>query len=196
MNYAQQYQLLVETRKQMDRKFFTGCGLEQHHIIPKSLGGTNKKDNIVVLTPREHCIAHILLAKMYTGEAKAKMCFALIALSRFRNKNRALISSKEYEKLRKAHYAVMMDPDYRALRSANAAKQWTPERRAAVAEKTKQQWQNDSRKRDFYSSDEWKQRQSKNTTRRWKDPEYRKARSEQAYKQWEDGGSLRRFFKE
>jgi hypothetical protein len=37
---------------------------EKHHIIPKSLGGSNKKDNLVRLTAREHFICHWLLTKM------------------------------------------------------------------------------------------------------------------------------------
>jgi hypothetical protein len=37
---------------------------EQHHIIPKSLGGSNNKDNLVKLTAREHFICHWLLTKM------------------------------------------------------------------------------------------------------------------------------------
>ena len=36
---------------------------EKHHIIPKSLGGSNGKDNLVVLTGREHYICHYLLMK-------------------------------------------------------------------------------------------------------------------------------------
>jgi len=191
MDYAKQYQLLVTTRKQMNRKFFTGCGFERHHIIPKSLGGTNDKSNIVVLTPREHCLAHMLLAKMYTGEARGKMCYALIALVKLRNKNRSAITTKEYERLRKAHYHAMLDPDYRTLRSANTAKQWTPERRAAVAEKTRLQWQTDNKKKDFYASQEWRDRQRSNTKRRWQDPEYQRARSVQASEQWSENGSLR-----
>ena len=191
MDYLKHYNLLVETRKKLERKFITGCGYEKHHIVPKSLGGANTKENIVVFTPREHCLAHMILAKMYSGEAKAKMCYALIALAKLRNKNRQALTTKEYDRIRKAHYAALMDPDYRALRSANTAKQWTPERRASVAEKTKQQWQENSKKREFYSSEEWKQRQSKNTARRWQDAEYKQARSDQAKKQWAEGGTLR-----
>jgi len=37
---------------------------ERHHIIPKSLGGNNKNDNLVRLTPREHFVCHRLLTKM------------------------------------------------------------------------------------------------------------------------------------
>ena len=37
---------------------------EKHHIIPKSLGGSNTKDNLVNLTARQHFICHWLLTKM------------------------------------------------------------------------------------------------------------------------------------
>lgn len=39
---------------------------EKHHIIPKSLGGSNKKENLVQLTIKEHRLCHILLTKMVT----------------------------------------------------------------------------------------------------------------------------------
>lgn len=38
---------------------------EKHHIIPRSLGGTNQASNLVLLTAREHFICHILLTKMF-----------------------------------------------------------------------------------------------------------------------------------
>ena len=37
---------------------------EEHHITPKSLGGSDSKDNLVRLTAREHYLAHYLLMKM------------------------------------------------------------------------------------------------------------------------------------
>lgn len=40
---------------------------EKHHITPKSLGGSNKNENLVFLTGREHFVAHMLLAKIYGG---------------------------------------------------------------------------------------------------------------------------------
>jgi hypothetical protein len=54
--------------------------LEKHHIIPKSLGGPNSKDNLVKLTAREHFICHWLLTKMTTGQNKMKMCMALVSM--------------------------------------------------------------------------------------------------------------------
>lgn len=38
---------------------------EKHHIIPSSIGGSNNKENIVVLSFRQHYIAHLLLFKHY-----------------------------------------------------------------------------------------------------------------------------------
>ena len=185
MDYSTIYNQLVNSRRALNRKFTTGCGYEKHHIVPKALGGTNSKDNIVVFTPREHCLAHMLLARMYTGVAKGKMCYALIALAKLRNKNRSAITSREYDRLRKAHYAAMMDPDYRALRSANTAKQWTPERRAAVAEKTRQQWANGP-KRESFASDAYRSKKSQQMKDRWQDPEYQKEVSERVTAQWQD----------
>ena len=49
---------------------------EKHHIIPKSLGGTNIATNLVKLTPKEHYICHLLLTKMVEGAARQKMWYA------------------------------------------------------------------------------------------------------------------------
>jgi hypothetical protein len=54
---------------------------EKHHIIPKSLGGDNSKDNLVELTYREHFIRHMLLTKMTIGDDKRKMVCALWAMT-------------------------------------------------------------------------------------------------------------------
>lgn len=60
---------------------------ESHHIIPKSMGGTNDKYNLVKLTAREHFICHLLLVKFVTGTFKRNMAFALNAMSNLSNKN-------------------------------------------------------------------------------------------------------------
>jgi hypothetical protein len=40
---------------------------ERHHIIPKSMGGSDDESNLVDLTAREHFIAHNCLARIYGG---------------------------------------------------------------------------------------------------------------------------------
>lgn len=58
MNYEKIYNQLIERARQ--RTFVDGY-TEIHHIIPKSEGGTDEKDNLVELTGREHFVAHKLL---------------------------------------------------------------------------------------------------------------------------------------
>lgn len=65
MNHTKHYELLINKAK--NRTKLDGFYYEKHHIIPKSFGGSNKNDNIVYLTGREHFVAHMLLAKIYGG---------------------------------------------------------------------------------------------------------------------------------
>jgi 5-methylcytosine-specific restriction endonuclease McrA len=68
MNYQKLYDQLIERAKL--RVLDGYC--EKHHIVPKSLGGSNNKENIVSLTAREHFLAHWLLFKIYQCPAMAK----------------------------------------------------------------------------------------------------------------------------
>jgi hypothetical protein len=78
---------------------------EKHHIIPKSLGGSNKKENLINLTAREHFICHLLLIRMYTGANRNKMIHASWAMATLENKHqeRYKISSKIYKLLREQY---------------------------------------------------------------------------------------------
>ena len=60
-----------------------GAYYEVHHILPKSLGGSNDKTNLVMLTAREHFICHWLLVKIYPkgSNARDKMLIALWRMS-------------------------------------------------------------------------------------------------------------------
>jgi len=44
-----------------------GIYTEQHHIVPKSLGGSNDSSNLVELPARAHFLAHFMLWRMYKG---------------------------------------------------------------------------------------------------------------------------------
>lgn len=94
------YMELMDSRKRMDRKRETfRSTLHSHHIIPKSMGGSNKKENLVLLTPREHYIAHMMLTKMTTGKHYRGMIFAAM---RFFGKNATeSYSSRMYEYINK-----------------------------------------------------------------------------------------------
>lgn len=76
--------------------------IEKHHILPKSLGGSNNNSNLVKLTGREHFICHVLLTKMTSGLDKKKMLHAVWCFIRSsKNQQRIKISSRQYEKIRK-----------------------------------------------------------------------------------------------
>lgn len=70
--YSKWYFKLVETRQNRQATEY----VEKHHIIPRSLGGTDHPDNLINLTAKEHFVAHLLLTKMYSGQYKYKMNFA------------------------------------------------------------------------------------------------------------------------
>jgi hypothetical protein len=59
--YLKWYNELCLSRKNMDRKKSCGIYYESHHITPKWMGGDNSERNLVLLTAREHYIAHYLL---------------------------------------------------------------------------------------------------------------------------------------
>ena len=63
MNYKKHYDLLIERSKIRQSIGY----VEIHHVIPKCIGGTNDKSNLVKLTPEEHYLAHQLLVKIYPG---------------------------------------------------------------------------------------------------------------------------------
>lgn len=76
--------------------------IEKHHVLPKSVGGSDAKDNLVHLTPREHFVAHRLLLKCTSGKTKRSMSLALsLFMTRCGNHKRE-VSSRQYQIARAA----------------------------------------------------------------------------------------------
>lgn len=98
MNYSKIYYNIINRALSRDNLPIA----EIHHIVPKSIGGSNKKNNLVRLTPKEHFVCHLLLSKMYTGKEKQKMVYALWAIMNLCNnhQHRKKIKGKLYESLR------------------------------------------------------------------------------------------------
>ena len=97
MDYNKLYQRFIESRPA--RKKVSGDGLETHHILPRSLGGLDTADNRVVLTAREHFIAHRLLHKFATGMDKSRMAFALKRMAHDPRRNYRF-TSRQYEQVK------------------------------------------------------------------------------------------------
>lgn len=76
---------------------------ENHHIIPRSLGGTDHVSNIVNLSAREHFICHVLLTKFTTSDNKYKMLYAANMMSQIARdyQQRFRPNSRLYEIIKK-----------------------------------------------------------------------------------------------
>ena len=108
MDYRKIYCLLVysakanETYRKQQRKL--GAYFETHHVLPKSLNGTNNDDNLVMLTGREHFICHWLLVKMFPigTDARIKMVNALWMMMNEGKYHRhgRYVNARAYEALR------------------------------------------------------------------------------------------------
>lgn len=98
MNYEKIYNSLIDKRiKEKSKEDYT----ETHHILPKSMGGDNTISNLVVLSAREHFIAHYLLWKIYKTK---EMGFALHAMRM--SKGLKKLNARQYELLRLAFSKV------------------------------------------------------------------------------------------
>lgn len=102
MEYTSIYRSLVQRAKLETIKGLRNTGyFEKHHILPKSIGGNNEKENLVKFTAKEHFIAHLLLTRIYPkgSTERNKMIFALWRMAN--GKHKFKLCSRIYESLRK-----------------------------------------------------------------------------------------------
>jgi hypothetical protein len=98
MNHQKVYQSIIENAKSLNRIKFKKTNkyyiyYEKHHIIPKCLGGNNDKENLVLLTAREHYICHKLLTYMYRDNKSLVYAFHRMTFDKISNRK---ISSRDY----------------------------------------------------------------------------------------------------
>lgn len=75
MNYHKIYQNIIDKAISLNRSKKESTYYENHHIIPRCIGGNDDKDNLVLLTAKEHFISHLLLVKIYPDNNKLKFAF-------------------------------------------------------------------------------------------------------------------------
>jgi hypothetical protein len=93
MNYQKIYNQIIKRAVTENRKKGSGVYYELHHIIPKCMGGNNDKDNLVLLTAREHFIVHKLLCEIYPNEDKLVYAYWRLC----NGKNKSIVSSHDYD---------------------------------------------------------------------------------------------------
>jgi len=109
MDYKRHYDNLMQTRLNIKdcriKEKKRGCYFEGHHIIPKCKGGAGNSNrpknnsNIVLLTAREHFIAHWLLWRIY-GDRQMALAFHKMLSST--NNTKRITCSRGYEEAREA----------------------------------------------------------------------------------------------
>jgi hypothetical protein len=109
MDYQKQYDNLIKSRfilkDQRYQEKKEGIYYEGHHILPKAKGGGGtssrglKHHNIVLLTAREHFLAHWLLWRIHRDRSSALSFHKMLSTNK--NQNR-IISSRGYEEARLA----------------------------------------------------------------------------------------------
>jgi hypothetical protein len=155
MNYSKHYTTLIERAKGriMIEDF------ELHHILPRCLGGSDSKENLVKLTPEEHFVAHQLLVNIYPN--KKGLVYACIKMignpyGRRSNKLYGWLRRKHSEEMR----SKMLGNSYAAGRIQTAEERKT--RSDALKEYYKNNKRTDEHKRknveSFKLSDKVKSR--------------------------------------
>lgn len=119
---------------------------ETHHIIPKSLGGSNSKENLIFLSAREHFICHWLLTKMVENvKHKYQMwnAFSCMLYRENGNQERYKVNSKIFENIKKEgskiksiKFSGKNNPRYGIKGEAHPSygKEWTTEHRKNASE--------------------------------------------------------------
>ena len=114
---------------------------EQHHVIPKSLGGNNKKENLVKLTGREHFICHWLLTKMVSDTKQKYQMWNAFSCMLYREnsgQDRYKVSSRKFElikeegaKIKSIKFSGKNNPMFgkRGNLNPNFGRLWTDEHR-------------------------------------------------------------------
>ncbi|AGR47680.2 MobE homing endonuclease [Sinorhizobium phage phiM7] len=108
--YTRWYFEIVDSAKSKNRNKSGEDYFESHHIIPKSLGGNNSKENRVLLTAREHFIVHWLLTKMVDDKSlRFKMACALNRMTQSNSATKRNLSSRKFELARRIFAREMSD---------------------------------------------------------------------------------------
>lgn len=114
---------------------------EVHHIVPRSLGGSDDADNLIRLTARQHYIAHWMLARALGGSA-ARAFFMMSNFGKYGQVNSTTyqIARKEYadrvsEQLKACpNVPVFTDAHREKLRQAKIGRRLSEETKRRVGE--------------------------------------------------------------
>lgn len=163
MNYVKIYNSIIDralcrdwySKRKKSGKNHTDYYTETHHIVPKCLGGLNSKDNLAVLTAKEHFIAHYLLTKIYNDDSIILAFMIMCNRTEGKNSNnyqeqkvkfRSITSNRmkiesnkpeRKERARKLCIERNTNPDFKL----QLKESMTEDRRKKISEKSKKMWE-------------------------------------------------------
>lgn len=109
VRYVQRYDKFINAMKH--RAFDDELYSEKHHIVPRCMNGSNDESNLIKLYPREHYIAHMLLALAYPTNFKLISAFIQMAHKNTKKVNGLLqdrvYTSRMYHKLKVDFYDIL-----------------------------------------------------------------------------------------
>jgi hypothetical protein len=122
MNYKKIYEEIILKAKH--RESIEGY-TERHHVVPRSLGGSNDTTNLVTLTAREHFICHYLLTKCYKPKTNNyyKMLNAFIIMKCGHTKQYRYFNSYLYESA-KTKYSNYMKKAQKGKKNSQYGSMW------------------------------------------------------------------------
>lgn len=116
MNYQNLYDKIIKKYKKLNLTKKDNRYLERHHIIPKSMGGTNDAENLVNLTGKAHFICHLLLSKIKYDNPKIhqKMVYAFHLMIHMNSPgqdrpDKSKLTSRIYNNVRKEYKEIISE---------------------------------------------------------------------------------------
>jgi hypothetical protein len=197
MNFLAKYNQIIESRP--TRLKIPNDGYEKHHILPTSMGGKDTENNLVILTPREHYICHLLLSKFTKGKDRIKMVNAVRRMagrcsksyeafrkgwmkvvskqsldrwadSEFKNKMKLIHKNRNHNRIKEMNMARWSKPE-----ASNEFKQWWKKNRKKMANSHQKAWLDPVKRKNRLDA----------IRKAARDPKLAQLRSERTKKGWE-----------
>lgn len=121
MTYSEFIENILNTRG----RFGVSAGeyKERHHIIPKCIGGSDDKDNLIDLYAKEHFLAHKLLAKENPTNYRLANAWWLMSTIENGNQQRYVLTDDEYDDL-KSFYADIKSKEFAGENNPTYGMHW------------------------------------------------------------------------
>lgn len=133
MNYLKVYKSIIDNAKLrgLNKKKLSGY-YEIHHILPKCEGGLDDRENLVLLTAREHFVCHKLLVEIYPENKGLLLAVWSFMSTESNNTHNYKMSSREYEYYRLRAIDILREYGFNKIRTKEEGKK--------ISQKAKDRW--------------------------------------------------------